>query len=66
MPNMVGFEFVREVRQRPECDGVPIVMVTTETANSVASDAFIVGATEFTKKPFTVEKLHKILEKIFG
>lgn len=65
MPNMGGLEFVREVRQRPECDGVPIVMVTTETAGSVASDAFVAGATEFIKKPFTVEKLHEILEKIF-
>ncbi|MBV9123720.1 MAG: response regulator [Planctomycetes bacterium] len=53
LPTMNGLEFIRAVRSRREYDGLPLLMVTTETERSQVAKALEAGATEYVMKPFT-------------
>ena len=57
LPNMNGLDFVRAVRAQREYDGLPLMMVTTETERAQVAKALEAGATEYIMKPFTLEIL---------
>lgn len=61
MPVMTGFEFVVEVRKRPEWRHVTLMMVTTEGEQDQIVRALAAGAHEYVIKPFTPEV---ILDKL--
>jgi diguanylate cyclase (GGDEF)-like protein len=51
MPGMDGFETCVALRQQPECEAVPIMVVTGVTDAATIERAFDVGASDFIKKP---------------
>jgi two-component system chemotaxis response regulator CheY len=55
MPEMSGIEFVERVRQMPDYDTAPLMMVTTETEVDQMVRALEAGANEYVMKPFTSE-----------
>jgi two-component system chemotaxis response regulator CheY len=57
LPHMNGLDFVRAVRAEREYDGLPLLMVTTETERAQVAKALEAGATEYIMKPFTREIL---------
>ena len=57
MPEMNGLDFLKAVRRKPEYDGIPVVMVTTETEMEHMAAALEAGANEYVMKPFTREIL---------
>ncbi len=57
MPEMNGLDLLKAVRDKPEYEGVPVVMVTTETEMEHMAAALEAGATEYVMKPFTREIL---------
>ncbi|MDT7856049.1 response regulator [Rubrivirga sp. S365] len=61
MPVMNGLEFVRTVRANAAFDGVPVVMVTTESDVGSVAAALDAGATEYVMKPFTRDILDQKL-----
>ena len=61
MPDMDGYEFIREVRKSETYKDMRMIMVTTETAITKVAQALEAGADEYIMKPFTKEI---ILEKI--
>lgn len=52
MPQMDGVEVTRRLRAQPSYRLVPIVMVTSDSDQSLRSDAIGAGATDFINKPF--------------
>jgi two-component system chemotaxis response regulator CheY len=52
MPVMSGLELLRAARSDPACDGIRIVMVTTEAENDRIEAALLAGADEYLVKPF--------------
>jgi two-component system chemotaxis response regulator CheY len=64
MPVMDGLSFVREVRARHEYDGVPLVMVTTESDVTHVTSALEAGANEYVMKPFDRLALLSKLEAV--
>ena len=52
MPEMNGIEFTRKIRALPNCNDVPIVMVTIIDKKPVLYDALESGVTDFLSKPF--------------
>jgi diguanylate cyclase (GGDEF)-like protein/PAS domain S-box-containing protein len=52
MPVMDGFELCREIRQRPDSDLLPVLIVTGLDDVSSIHRAYEVGATDFITKPF--------------
>jgi len=63
MPVMDGLSLVKEVRQNPNFEDVPIIMITTEGAKAEVLEALRIGVNDYIIKPFSKQL---ILEKIAG
>lgn len=57
MPSMDGLEFVRRVRAQRLAEGVPVVMITTESSEEHVKQAIEAGATGYIRKPFTTDQV---------
>jgi len=57
MPSMDGLEFLRQLRARKLADGVPVVMITTESSEEHVRQAILAGAQGYIRKPFTAEQV---------
>jgi two-component system chemotaxis response regulator CheY len=57
MPSMDGLEFLRQLRSRNLADGVPVVMITTESSEEHVKQAILSGAQGYIRKPFTAEQV---------
>lgn len=62
MPVMNGYEFLKNMRQRPEYDHIKVMMVTTENQQKSIIDALMAGANEYLMKPFDKEMLETKLK----
>jgi len=62
MPAMDGLEFVRQLRNQQLAEGVPVVMITTESSEEHVNQAIEAGAMGYIRKPFTADQVkQKIL-----
>jgi len=67
MPAMDGLEFVRQLRQRQLAEGVPVVMITTESSEEHVKQAIEAGAIGYIRKPFTADQVkQKVLPLLPG
>jgi two-component system chemotaxis response regulator CheY len=57
MPTMDGLEFVRQLRGQHLAEGVPVVMITTESSEEHVRQAIQAGARGYIRKPFTAEQV---------
>ena len=57
MPSMDGLEFVRQIRASGLAEGVPVVMITTESSEEHVKQAIQAGAKGFIRKPFTPDQV---------
>jgi two-component system chemotaxis response regulator CheY len=68
MPNMNGFELLRQVRADPDLKEIPVLLVTAEAKKEDIINAAQCGASGYIVKPFTKatleEKFTKIIEKM--
>ncbi len=55
MPIMDGLEFVKQLTQKQTAPPIPVVMITTEGAESHVIRALESGARGYIRKPFTAE-----------
>ncbi|MEA1917661.1 MAG: response regulator [Campylobacterota bacterium] len=55
MPNMDGLEVLQKVRENPELDTLPILMVTANPEKK--NEALQKGASDFLSKPYDIEEL---------
>ena len=51
MPELNGVEFIKQIRARPACQDIPIMMITVVSEKSVRYDALEAGATAFLTRP---------------
>jgi chemosensory pili system protein ChpA (sensor histidine kinase/response regulator) len=67
MPRMDGFEFALQVRDTPKLKAVPIIMISSRTAQKHRTIADDIGVNAFLGKPVQDEELmqhvHDLLEK---
>lgn len=63
MPEMTGFEAVRQIRREPRLREIPIIMVTTRGESVSVAEGFTAGCTSYITKPFNASEL---LEQIIG
>ncbi|PLX71893.1 MAG: two-component system sensor histidine kinase/response regulator [Desulfuromonas sp.] len=66
MPGMDGVEFVKRVRQLPNGEQVPIIMLTGEDEQSRLEQAQNYGVSTFLGKPFQRGELKTALESVFS
>lgn len=66
MPRLDGFGFIERVRQRAEFAGIPILVLTTESARDLKLKARAAGATGWIVKPFDPARLVGALRTVTG
>ena len=68
MPNMDGFELLRQIRADEKLKSLPVLLVTAEARKEDIVTAAQIGASGYIVKPFTKatleEKFTKILQKL--
>jgi two-component system, chemotaxis family, chemotaxis protein CheY len=57
MPSMDGLEFLRQIKEQKLAQGVPVVMITTESSEEHVKQAIAAGARGYIRKPFTPEQV---------
>lgn len=63
MPEMDGYETIREIRSSEKHAAVPIIAVTANAMNGDKEKCLVAGANEYIAKPIDVDKLLAIIEK---
>ena len=64
MPKLDGFGFIEGARQSDAHRGVPILVLTTESAPALKARAKAAGASGWIVKPFDKEKLISIIHRV--
>ena len=63
MPRMDGFEFARNVRADAETKGIPIIMITSRSADKHRNHALELGVNEYMGKPYQEEQLLALIKR---
>jgi two-component system chemotaxis response regulator CheY len=66
MPKMDGLSLIRELRGLSGYRSVPILMLTTESSDSMKQQGRAAGATGWLVKPFDPQKLIEVVKKVIG
>jgi CheY-like chemotaxis protein len=61
MPEVSGLDFLEFLRRRPEWKGLPIVMLSSESADSTVDRAIQLGADAYVMKPVTIQELERAM-----
>ena len=63
MPRMDGFEFARNVRADAATKGIPIIMITSRTADKHRNHALEIGVNEYMGKPYQEDQLLALIKR---
>ena len=66
MPEISGLDLIEFLRRRPEWKEMPIVMLSSETADTMVDKALRFGADSYITKPVTLEELEKAMNDAFS
>lgn len=66
MPRMDGFEFAQYVKESEKLKHIPIIMITSRTAEKHKNKAIKIGVEDYIGKPFTSEVLLPSLKKLLN
>jgi DNA-binding response OmpR family regulator len=64
LPSLSGFEVLRSIRSAPGWQRIPVIMLTADGHPESMAEAISLGATEYLKKPFSPERLLRIIESL--
>jgi chemosensory pili system protein ChpA (sensor histidine kinase/response regulator) len=63
MPRMDGFEFARHVRADAATARIPIIMITSRTADKHRNHALELGVNEYMGKPYQEDQLLALIKR---
>lgn len=66
MPGMDGLTLIKSLRALPNYKATPILMLTTESSDTMKSQGRAAGATGWLVKPFDPQKLLEVVRKVIG
>jgi two-component system chemotaxis response regulator CheY len=66
MPRMDGLTLIKTLRAMPQFQSVPILMLTTESSDTMKQQGRAAGATGWLVKPFDPQKLIEVVKKVIG
>jgi two-component system chemotaxis response regulator CheY len=66
MPKMDGLTLIRTLRGLPQYKATPILMLTTESSDTMKVQGKSAGATGWLVKPFDPQKLLEVVKKVIG
>ena len=66
MPKMDGYRLCKEIRRNDALRAVPIIMISTESANQDAERAYLCGANYYMTKPVDADMLKSVVSAVIG
>ena len=66
MPEVTGLDLVEFLRRRSEWMDIPIIMLSSEAADTMVERALSLGADTYIMKPATLEELEKAMATAFS
>ena len=63
MPDMNGFETAMKIRDCPECNDLPIVMLSADAFTHQQEQALALGIEDYLTKPLVLGRLLPVLKK---
>jgi len=66
MPEISGLDLIEFLRRRPEWKDMPIIVLSSEAADTMVDKALRYGADAYITKPVTLEELEKAMEIAFS
>jgi len=66
MPEVTGLDLIEFLRRRSEWKNIPIVMLSSEAADTMVERALQLGADSYVMKPVTIEELEKAMTDAFS
>jgi DNA-binding response OmpR family regulator len=66
MPEMDGFEALKQLRRTRETAGIPVIMLTMRDRHGDVLTGFRYGAQEYLTKPVTIEEVLNSLQTLLG
>ena len=64
MPNIDGFEVANSIRNDPQLQGIPIIMITSRTGEKHRNRALSIGVNEYIGKPFQEGPLLDAIQRL--
>jgi DNA-binding response OmpR family regulator len=61
MPEVSGLDLLEFLRRRPEWKELPIIMLSSESADSTVDQALKMGADAYIVKPVTIQELERAM-----
>ena len=65
MTEVSGLDMVEFLRRRPESKNTPIVMLSSESKDTIVDKALELGADSYVTQPVTIEELEKAIQTAF-
>ena len=66
LPEVSGLDMLEFLRRRPEWKDIPVVMLSSEAADTIVDKALELGADSYVMKPVTIEELEKAMGTAFS
>lgn len=66
MPRMTGIEVCRALRENPETDRIPVVLLTAKAQESEVERGFAVGVDDYIVKPFSPREMLARIQAILA
>jgi two-component system chemotaxis response regulator CheY len=66
MPEVSGLDLIEFLRRRPEWKDTPLIMISSEAADTMVDKALRIGADAYVLKPVTLEELEKAMADAFS
>lgn len=66
MPSISGLEFCRTIRNLPQFQQLPVVIITSRDSSFDRVQGYLAGATEYLTKPFDAEQLRQVVRKFIA
>ena len=64
LPWLNGFELGQMLKEHKDLKKIPLVFVSGKTGDEDIKKAFAIGADDYIKKPFEIDKLKKTVETL--
>jgi DNA-binding response OmpR family regulator len=65
MPEVTGLDLLEFLRRRKEWKNLPVIMLSSEAADTMVDKALQIGADSYVMKPVTIEELEKAMATAF-
>ncbi len=65
LPEVSGMDLLEYLRRNTEWKGLPVIMLSSETADVVVDEALLKGADGYVMKPVLIEELEKVMAEAF-